>query len=223
MSVSSAVSVVQRAPSARPENFTRAALTAAVLVGMLTPSTRAAAAQVSDLGPKAWELRITGGGLVPTGTQRSTLQNAQATAVQMSWLARPTLAITGTIGWARSRDLTSVDTPKLDVFMTDLGFEVRPTVWHAGRTVTISPFAGLGAGVRSYNYRNLDVDATHNLAGYATAGGEIGIKRVGIRLEARDYLSSFKPLAGAGSADTRNDVSIMLSLRFNVRRASQEQ
>lgn len=141
----------------------------------------------------------------------------------MSWLARPMLAVTGTIGWARSRDLTSVDTPRLDIFYSDLGMEVRPTVWFAGRKVTISPFAGIGAGVRSYNYRNLDVDATYNLTGYASVGGEIGIGRVGLRLEARDYVSGFKSPAGAGCACTRNDVAIMLAVRFNIHRAVQEQ
>jgi len=141
----------------------------------------------------------------------------------MSRLVRPALAITGTIGWARSRDLTAVDTPKLDVFYSDLGLEIRPSVWFAGRTVTISPFAGLGAGVRSYSYRSLDVDATYNLAGYATVGGEIGIGRVGLRLEARDYVSGFKSPAGAGCACTRNDVAIMLAVRFNIHRASREQ
>jgi hypothetical protein len=36
--------------------------------------------------------------------------------------------------------------------------------------------------------------------------------RVGLRLEARDYVSGFRPLVGGGSARTRNDVVALLSL-----------
>jgi hypothetical protein len=116
--------------------------------------------------------------------------------------------------WARSRDVASLGNPKLDVFTSDVGVEARPVQW-GGRAVSFSPFAGLGAGARSYNYRKLAVDATHNVAGYGTVGGEIGMGRVGLRLEVRDYATAFKPLVGAGKAETRNDVVMMVGLRFN--------
>jgi hypothetical protein len=135
---------------------------------------------------------------------------------------RPSVAITGTFAWARSRDLTSTDTPKLDVFMSDLGVEARPAEWFLDRAVTFTPFAGVGAGARSYNYRKLDVDAAHNLAAYGTVGGELGMGRVGLRLEVRDYATGFKPLVGAGASDQRNDVVITAGVRFNRQRASQD-
>jgi hypothetical protein len=163
---------------------------------------------------RTWELRVTSGAFLPTGNQRNSLKDAQVTAAQLSWVVRPSLAITGTFGWARSRDLTSAGAPKLDVFISDLGVEARPARWFAGRAVTFTPFAGLGAGARSYNYRKLNVDATNNLAAYGTVGGELGIGRVGLRLEARDYMTGFKPLVGAGKSDTRNDVVIMAALSF---------
>src|SRR5262249_7696583 len=158
---------------------------------------------------------------VPTGAQRNSLKGAQASAAQISWLLRPSLAITGTFTWARSRDVGMVGSPKLDAFTSDLGLETRGARWFRGRAVTFSPFAGVGAGARSYNYRKLDVDATHNLAGYAAIGGELGIKRVGVRIEARDYATGFKPLVGAGKSDARNDVMVMVGLRF--KRHSTEQ
>ena len=108
-----------------------------------------------------------------------------------------------------------VDTPKLDVFTSDVGVEARPIRWFAGRAVTFSPFAGVGAGARSYNYRKLDVDATHNLAAYGAVGGELGMGRVGLRLEARNYATGFRPLVGVGKSDMRNDVVVMAALSFN--------
>ena len=80
--------------------------------------------------------------------------------------------------------------------------------------MSFTPFVGIGAGARSYNYRKLDVDATHNLAGYASTGGELGIGRVHLRLEVRDYVAGFKPLNGLGAAATRNDVVALIGLRF---------
>ena len=119
--------------------------------------------------------------------------------------------MTTTVGWARSRDVATEGQPKLDIFTYDVGAELRA----AGRSV--EPFAGIGAGGRSYNYRKLDVAATHNVAAYASAGGEIGIRRVRVRLEARDYIAGFKPLSGAGAGCTGNDVVVMAGLRIVAR------
>jgi len=221
MSNSPALPIMQRAPRASRQNLSRAALIAASAVGMLATSTHTAAGQTSAPQASTWELRVTSGAFVPTGGQRNALKNAQVTAGQLSWVVRPSLAITGTFAWARSRDVASVNAPKLDVFTSDVGVEARSGEWLAGHAVTVRPFAGLGAGARSYNYRRLDVDATHNLAAYAAAGGELGIGRVGLRLEVRDYATGFKPLVGVGKSDTRNDVVVMAGLRFNRHRASQ--
>lgn len=55
------------------------------------------------------------------------------------------------------------------------------------------------------------------MAAYGSAGGEFGISRVRLRLEARNYVTGFKPLNGEGAADTRNDVAVMAGLRFSTR------
>ena len=83
-----------------------------------------------------------------------------------------------------------------------------------GSAWKFAPFIGIGGGTRSYNYRKLDVDATHNLAAYGSVGGEFGSRRIHLRTEVRDYVSSFKPLVGGGTAATRNDVVVMVGLRF---------
>jgi hypothetical protein len=194
-------------------SFARIALTTVGALGLALTSPRSAQAQASQ--PRNWEIRVTGGELVPTGDQRNVLERADMTAAQVSWVVRPSLAITGTFGWARSRDVSTTDNPKLDVFTSDLGIELRPKQWFAGRRVTFDAFAGVGAGARSYNYRKLDVGATHNVAGYGAVGGEVGVGRVGVRLEVRDYVSGFKPLIGGGQSRTRNDMVITAAVRIN--------
>jgi hypothetical protein len=177
-------------------------------------------AQGTDTLPKPdakphWELLVPSGTLVPTGAQRNAIKRGNVTAVQVTYVARPAFAVTSTVGWARSRDIVLADDPKLDVFTYDIGAEVRAP--QLGTAVTFTPFAGVGGGGRSYNYRNLDVDATHNVAAYASVGGEIGVARVRVRLEARDNVTGFKPLSGAGAARTGNDVVVMAGVRVVAR------
>jgi hypothetical protein len=38
-----------------------------------------------------------------------------------------------------------------------------------------------------------------------------------LHLEVRDYVTGFRPLAGGGTADARNDVVVMTGLRFSRR------
>ena len=164
-----------------------------------------------------WEFTVPSGVIVPAGAQRAAIHRGSLTAAQLVYVGHPALALTATTGWARSRDVASPGEPKLDVFTYDLGAEVRAPRWNVGRSVTFRTFAGLGAGARSYDYRNLDVDATHNLAAYGSAGGELGVGRIRLRLEAREYVTGFKPLQGEGMSDARNDVVAMAGLRLSSR------
>jgi hypothetical protein len=187
-------------------------------IALLLGSTTAVGAQTPAAQRSDWEFRITSGGLAPMGDQRQALERADVSAAQIAWLPRPSIAVIGTFAWARSRDLTTIDSPRLDVFTSDVGVEARGRAWRTSEAsrFTLKPFAGAGAGVRSYNHRSLELDATHNLAGYVAAGGEIGFGRLGLRIEVRDYLSGFKPLTPAGPArtDLRNDVVTMFGLRI---------
>ncbi len=202
-------------PSRPVASFAVAAALAVALaaaVALIAVSPRRAAAQA---GASGWEFRIASGSFVPTGAQRESLKGASLSAAQLTWTASPALAITGTFGWARSRDLGTAGSPKVDALSADLGAEVHGTPWFAGRRLTFRPFAGLGAGTRSYDYLGRSTDATHNLAGFGAIGGELGVGRVGVRLEVRDYVSGFTPLVGSGAAEARNDLYVMIAVRFN--------
>jgi hypothetical protein len=191
-----------------------AAALASSLVTTSGLSAQVADTQTTPKQTSRWELIVPTGTLVPTGAQRDAIKRGNLSAVQLTYVARPSLAITSTLGWARSRDVATTGDPKLDLFTYDVGAEVRAPRWVAGKAVSFTPFAGAGAGGRSYNYRKLDVDATHNLSAYGSVGGELGIRRVRVRVEARDYVTSVKPLFGEGSARTGNDVVVMAGLRL---------
>ena len=205
--------VLVRPAAPRRANLARTTLA----VALLATVARASEGQSVPDQKSRFEFLVPSGTLVPTGAPRNAIKRAGLTAAQLSYLVRPNLAVTTSFGWARSRDLATVGDPKLDVFTYDVGAEVRANRWQAGRSVTFMPLVGVGAGARSYNYRTLDVAATNNLAAYGSVGGELGYRRVRLRLEARDYVSGFKPLAVAGTAGRRNDVAVLVGLRL-VRR-----
>ncbi len=169
----------------------------------------------SALAPRSrWALRLPSGALVSTGAQRGVVKDGALTAVQLAYAVHPRLAVTATLGWARSRDIATANDPKLDVFTYDAGIEAKAPQWFAGTAFAVSPFAGAGVGARSYNYRTLELDATHNVAGYGSIGGEAGMGRVRVRLEVRDYVAGFKPLSGIGASSTHNDVVAMFGISF---------
>jgi hypothetical protein len=197
------------------------AMATAILLG----STQAAIAQTATeqpptnepaaaVAPSKWEFLIDSGVLFPTGAQRGVVKQANITAAQLSYVIRPHLAITGTVGWARARDIATVGNPRLDIFTYDVGAEFRPCKWLDGHAVNFSPFGGIGMGGRTYNYHSPNVDATHNLSGYVSAGGEFGRRRLRLRVEARDYVTGFQRLNGVGSSSGRNDVVAMIGLRI---------
>jgi hypothetical protein len=192
------------------------------------PGGRAAA----PLAAGAFELRPVVGAFVPTGDQRDLLDDAVLVGGQLAYAVRPNLAVVGTFGWAPSKDRTTAlagggagllrtgRAEAVDLFQYDVGVEARLPRAFAGGTWTAVPFAGLGGGGRTFRYRDVDgADAQTNVAGYGALGVELApaAGRLGVRLEARDYVSAFRGLRGERSERTaRNDLALSggVTVRF---------
>ena len=162
-----------------------------------------------------FEIRPYVGAYLPTGDQRDILKDAILVGAQASYRVIPQLAITGTLGWSPTEDRVGAG-QTLDLLQYDVGAELRAPAWVQRASWDFTPFFGLGVGGRTYDYRDLDVDAKTNVAGYGALGGEFGFGQFGLRIEGRDYVSRFKPLTGGGEAKTRNDVAVAagLTIRF---------
>ena len=167
----------------------------APLVAQNAPSARAA-------------IRPLVGAYVPTGDQRDFLKDAVLLGAQASYNLTQQVAVSGSFGWAPSKDKLTAGDQKIDAFQYDIGAELKTPRAYS----LITPFVGAGIGGRTYSYRDLDVDSKTNFDGYGALGLEASVDILSARLEARDYLSRFKPLTGVGDAKTRNDVALFAAI-----------
>lgn len=166
---------------------------------------------------KPFAIRPNVGVFVPTGDQKDLLDNAVLVALQASYDITPSFALVGSFGWAPSKDLTLAD-QKVDLFQYDLGIEGRLPNLTPSAGISTRPYATLGAGGRTYNYRDLgNADAQTNFLGYGALGVELAQVSgpLGLRLEARDNVTAFKGLRGElAERKARND--LQFSAGFTV-------
>lgn len=152
------------------------------------------------------------GAYIPTGDQRDFLKDAVLLGAQASWNATPNIALTGSFGWSPSKDKISAGDQEIDLFQYDVGLEARSSAVKVG---LLSPFIGAGIGGRTYNYRDLDVDAKSNFDGYGALGFDAALGMMSLRVEGRDYVSRFQPLTGSGETKTRNDIALFAAVGVN--------
>ena len=149
------------------------------------------------------------GAYIPTGDQRDFLKDAVLIGAQAAWNANANLSVTGSFGWAPSKDKITAGDQTIDAFQYDLGVEVRPSFASLAGT---TPFIGAGAGGRTYSYRDYNVDSKTNFDGYGALGVDVPAGPVDLRIEGRDYVSRFQPLTGGGDTKTRNDLALFAGL-----------
>lgn len=199
-------------------------LAAAAAVVVATPAARAQAAP--GIAGRTVEVRPFVGAFLPTGDLSDQLKSAVLAGAQVGWHFHPNFAVTGSFAWAPTKDKTTAITgndlftgreEKVDLFQYDVGLEGRlPIATTAAWGVT--PYAALGVGGRTYDYRDVDnVDSQTNFLGFGALGVDVAPKTgvLGLRLEARDYVSAFKGLRGElAERKARNDVQLAGGLTF---------
>ena len=157
---------------------------------------------------------MSSGAFLPVGAQHGTISSGALSTAQLSYVVRPFMALSATVGWARSRDLTTADDSALDLFSYDIGSEVRTRDLQMSDRITLRSFVGGGIGVRSYDSRQNGRTSLHALAAYGSFGGELGAGRVRLRLDARDYVTHSKPLGSRGESETRSELALTAGVRL---------
>ena len=186
----------------------------ATLLGATALASATASGAAAQALPRL-EARPFFGAYIPTGDQGDLLGDGVSVGVQGGYTLTRHLSLVGSLAWAGSSNRTMLLADKVDVYQYDLGAEYRQPI-ALGGGMRLSPFVGLGAGGRTYQYRDRDTDAQSNVAGYGALGGQLNLGPVGLRLEARDYVSRFKGLTGELSeAKARNDVTVLSAISFS--------
>ncbi len=161
---------------------------------------------------RRWSIAPLVGAYVPTGDQRDLLDDSLLTGLTLSYDVHPNVAVIGSFLWAptQTADLRGED---LDLFQYDLGVQGQyPVALAPGWT--LKPFVGLGVGARTYDYRDLDVSAETDFAGYLSAGAGLEYQAVELRLTARDYLSAFDGVGTKVDSTARNDLALFASVGY---------
>jgi hypothetical protein len=172
------------------------------------PRTQSTQGAQSVTPPQRFEVRPFVGAYLPTGDQHDVLDAGVLAGAQGAVRLTNYASLVGTVSYASSADKRLPTADGVDLWQYDLGVEGHLTRSFANG-YTLRPFAGVGAGGRSYDYRDRTADVQNRLAGYGALGLGVLRGRVGARVEARDYVSSFKGLRGElPDAKARNDVSL---------------
>lgn len=204
------------APSAPRHAFLHAGSTLTVVAALtaLTALTLLATIPTRADAQTSVAIRPTVGVFVPTGDQRDLLDDAVLVGIQGSYNLTPTFALIGTVGWSPSKDRTLSD-EKVDLFQYDLGIEGRLRNLTPTASISTRPFATLGAGARTYHFRDLDADSQTNFLGFGAVGVDLAQATgpIGLRVEARDNVTAFKGLRGElPERKARNDLQFTAGL-----------
>jgi hypothetical protein len=162
------------------------------------------------------EVRPFVGAYLPTGDQRDLLSDAVTAGLQGGYAITDHLSLVATLGVAATGDKRIPYSEDLDLFSYDIGAELTQSFAIGQRGMTLAPFLGFGAGGRTYDYRDWSSRSETNVAGYGAVGGQLRMAALGLRIEARDYMSSFKGTLGEMSdRETRNDITVVTALSFS--------
>jgi hypothetical protein len=178
---------------------------------MLTAS--ALGAQNGTRGPQA-EIRPFVGAYIPTGGLRDRFETATMVGAQGALELSQNLHVLGTLAWTDGHNKFGLNINGTHIWQYDIGGEFN-LVEPLGGGWMLRPFAGLGAGFRTYDFKG-DLETKSCSAGYGALGSELQKGAVAFRLEARDYALCYQsPVTGKKS--TRSDLGISFGIAYHVR------
>ena len=117
-----------------------------------------------------------------------------------------------------SNTLTSSNQPDIeaDIFTAAANVSYYAPIFGAGREI----FLGAGAGVKSYDWLSDSSKAETDFAWNVGGGLSIALmRRLGVRVEARDYMSKFGSRQTGVDGAMQHDIIISAGVTFSVRNA----
>jgi hypothetical protein len=187
-------------------------LTAAMLAAASALHASALDAQDGGRTPTR-EIRPFVGAYVPVGAMRRDFRDATMLGLQAAIERSRNLHFVGGASWTHGHNRYDRGSDRTDIWQYDVGLELnlyRPTA--AGWV--FRPFAGVGGGARTLDYRASGLASYTCTSGYGSLGTELQTGAVALRFEARDYMACFKsPVTGLH--DTRSDLGLSLGVAYH--------
>jgi hypothetical protein len=160
------------------------------------------------------EVRPWVGAKIPTGVQKHVFGAAAVYGVQGAIEMTRSMHILGSLGWSPATSKLDVGNRGADVLEYDAGVEYNLLFPLSGRW-EIKPFAGGGAGARTYLYDAPGLASNTPLAAYLSMGTELQRGLAAVRIETRGYVHGFTdPLTEEW--DSRSEVGISLGFAYHV-------
>jgi hypothetical protein len=161
------------------------------------------------------ELRPWAAMYVPSGNQRLDFKRAETYGFQGAIEFTSFAHLVASGAWTNGRStIGALISPKTTMWQYDVGAEFN-ALRNLGPRYMLRPFAGFGAGARSYKYEDAGLGTKTSGAGYVALGTELQRNVVAVRFEGRNYVSRFlSPLNSDKSF--RNDFYVMLGLAYHL-------
>ena len=161
------------------------------------------------------ELRPFVGVFMPTGALRNDLKSATTLGAQGALEISSRFHLVGTAAWTHGHEKFGLSTDRVDLWQYDVGVEGN-VIHNLSQSWMLRPFAGLGAGGRTLDFKAEGLGSKTCTAGYGALGTELQRGAVALRLEGRNYLSCYEsPITNVKK--TRNDATVAFGLAFHLR------
>ena len=168
----------------------------AVLLIASTLAAQAPAARRFEVNPFV-------GAYVPTGRLADDFNAGVVSGVKLGIALAPQWRLVATGSWVDIRNKSTVMHKVESLWQYDVGAELTSRGVALGNW-TFKPFVGAGGGAHTYDFTHAAMSNTTHGAGYVAIGHELLYGALGIRCEARDYVSGYHVLGGETS--TRNSL-----------------
>lgn len=159
-----------------------------------------------------YDLRLEGGGWVPTGALSGDLKASGIVGVSAGWnYAHDWTAVVAAY-WSPSEDKAVSGGMQVNIYQYDVGLEWS-TRMNSIAQWDVSPFLGAGVGNRSYSPKRATEPEQESIDGYVTAGLAFNAEQATWRFGVRDYVSGWKGIMKTQSG-TGNDLVILAGIGF---------
>ena len=162
------------------------------------------------------ELRPFVGVQVPTGAQRDLFSNGLLVGLEGAFEMRPAVHFIGTVAWAPQHTDYAVTKDNAAILTYDVGIEAS-LVRRYEDGWTFKPFAGIGAGARSYLFEASELNDRTCASAYGALGTEFQLAETALRLEARNNLFCYRSPVPGGKSRTRDDVGLTMGLAYHFK------